>query len=136
NLVEDKSADELHKIMKLRARPKVILVSNYEEAVVAINKYKKYLLSVISDVKFPRNGIDDEEAGVDLLKYVNSALRFPIPVLLQSHDVNNAQQAIDIGADFINKNSESLALDIHNYIYKRLGFGNFVFKDIDGNPIM
>jgi len=136
NLVEDKSADELHKITKLRARPKVILVSNYEEAVQSINKYKKYLLSVISDVKFPRNGVDDEEAGVDLLRYVNSTLRFPVPVLLQSHDVNNAQRAIDVGADFINKNSESLALDIHNYIFKRLGFGNFVFKDTDGNPIM
>ncbi len=136
NLVEDKSADELHKIMKLRARPKVILVSNYEEAVQAINKYKNYLLSVISDVKFPRNGAEDEEAGVDLLKYVNSTLRFPVPVLLQSHDVNNAQRALNVGADFINKNSESLALDIHNYIYKRLGFGNFVFKDTDGNPIM
>ena len=136
NLVEDKSADELHKITKLRARPKVILVSNYEEAVQAINKYKKYLLSVISDVKFPRDGVDDEEAGVDLLKYVNTKLRFPVPVLLQSHDVNNAQRAIDVGADFINKNSESLALDIHNYIFKRLGFGNFVFKDTDGNPIM
>jgi len=136
NLVEDKSADELHKIMKMRARPKVILVSSYEEAVSMINKYKDFLLSVISDVKFQRNGIDDEEAGVDLLKFVNSTLRFPIPILLQSHDVNNAQRAREIGADFINKNSESLSLDIHNYIYKRLGFGNFVFKDTEGNPIM
>ena len=74
NLVEDKSADELHKILKLRARPKVILVSNYEEAVFAITKYKNYLLSVISDVKFPRNGVDDEEAGVDLLRYVNTSM--------------------------------------------------------------
>ncbi|MDP2891061.1 MAG: PEP/pyruvate-binding domain-containing protein [Bacteroidota bacterium] len=136
NLVEDKSADELHKIMKMRARPKVILVSSYEDAVSIINKYKDFLLSVISDVKFQRNGVDDENAGVDLLRYVNSTLRFPIPVLLQSHDVNNAQRARDVGADFINKNSESLSLDIHNYIYKRLGFGNFVFKDTEGNPIM
>ena len=136
NLVEDKSADELHKIMKMRARPKVILVSSYEEAVFIINKYKDFLLSVISDVKFQRNGVDDENAGVDLLRYVNSTLRFPIPILLQSHDVNNAQRARDVGADFINKNSESLSLDIHNYIYKRLGFGNFVFKDTEGNPIM
>ena len=136
NLVEDKSADELHKILKMRARPKVILVSNYEEAVLIINKYKHYLLSVISDVKFQRNNVDDENAGVDLLRYVNSTLRFPIPILLQSHDVNNAQKALDVGADFINKNSESLSVDIHNYIFKRLGFGNFVFKDTDGNPIM
>ena len=136
NLVEDKSADELHKILKMRARPKVILVSNYEEAVFIINKYKDFLLCVISDVKFQRNGVDDENAGIDLLRYVNSTLRFPVPVLLQSHDVNNAQRAREVGADFINKNSESLALDIHNYIYKRLGFGNFVFKDTEGNPIM
>ncbi|HCY42937.1 MAG TPA: pyruvate, phosphate dikinase [Prolixibacteraceae bacterium] len=136
NLVEDKSADELHKILKMRARPKVILVSNYEEAVFIINKYKDFLLSVISDVKFQRNGVDDENSGIDLLRYVNSTLRFPVPVLLQSHDVNNAQRAREVGADFINKNSESLALDIHNYIYKRLGFGNFVFKDTEGNPIM
>jgi hypothetical protein len=136
NLVEDKSADELHKILKLRARPKVILASNYEEAVFMINKYKDFLLSVISDVKFQREGVEDENAGVDLLRYVNSSLRFPIPILLQSHDVNNAQWAKEIGADFINKNSESLSVDIHNYIYKRLGFGNFVFKDTDGNPLM
>jgi DNA-binding NarL/FixJ family response regulator len=136
NLVEDKSADELHKILKMRGRPKVILVSNYEEAVSVINKYKDYLLSVISDVKFKRNDVEDENAGVELLKYVSSKMKFPIPVLLQSHDVNNAQRALDVGADFINKNSESLALDIHSYIYKRLGFGNFVFKDTEGNPIM
>jgi hypothetical protein len=136
NLVEDKSADELHKILKMRARPKVILVSNFEEAVSMISKYKNNLLSVISDVKFQRNGIDDENAGVDLLRYVTSTLRFPIPILLQSHDVNNAQRAREVKASFINKNSESLALDIHNYIYKRLGFGNFVFKDMEGNPIM
>ena len=136
NLVEDKSADELHKILKMRARPKVILVSNYEEAIYIINKYKDFLLSVISDVKFQRNGIDDDDAGVDLLKYVNSSLRYPIPVLLQSHDVNNAQRARNVDAYFINKNSESLALDIHNYIYKQLGFGNFLFKDTEGNPIM
>ena len=136
NLVEDKSSDELHKILKMRARPKVILVSNFEEAVIIINKYKNNLLSVISDVKFQRNGVDDEDAGVDLLRFVTSTLRFPIPILLQSHDVNNAQRARDVGANFINKNSESLSLDIHNYIYKRLGFGNFVFKDLAGNPIM
>jgi hypothetical protein len=136
NLVEDKSADELHKILKMRARPKVILVSNFEEAVLMINQYKNYLLTVISDVKFQRKGVDDDDAGVDLLKYVSSTLRFPIPILLQSHDVNNAQRAREVGADFINKNSESLSLDIHNFIYKRLGFGNFVFKDTEGNPIM
>ena len=136
NLIEDNANDELNLILKMRARPKVILVSTYEDAISIFNKYKKYLLSVISDVSFPRNGVVDEEAGVDLLKHVISSMRYPIPVLLQSHDVNNAQKAKEIGAGFINKNSESLSIDIHNFIYKNLGFGNFVFKDMSGTPLM
>ncbi|TDN97773.1 PEP/pyruvate-binding domain-containing protein [Sunxiuqinia elliptica] len=136
NLVQDESTDDLHMILKMRARPKVILVSTYEEAIEMLYKYRDYLLSVISDVKFSRNGVDDSEAGVELLKYVKQVLRFPVPLLLQSHDVNNAARAREIGAEFINKNSESLSMDIHNFIYKRLGFGNFVFKDMSGNPIM
>ncbi|MGQ8335071.1 PEP/pyruvate-binding domain-containing protein [Sunxiuqinia sp. A32] len=136
NLVQDESTDELHMILKMRARPKVILVSTYEDAIEMLNKYRDYLLSVISDVKFLRNGVEDPEAGVELLKYVQQILRFPVPLLLQSHDVNNAARAREIGAEFIDKNSESLSLDIHNFIYKRLGFGSFVFKDRDGNPLM
>ena len=136
NLVQDEAADELHMILKMRARPKVILVSNYEEAIQMMNKYRDYLLSVISDVKFHRNGIDDEDSGFELLKYAKQILRFPIPLLLQSHDIRNAARAIEIGADFINKNSESLSMDIHNFIFKRLGFGSFVFKDEKGSPIM
>lgn len=136
NLVQDESADDLHMILKMRARPKVILVSTYEEAIEMLGKYRDYLLSVISDVKFSRNGGEDDDAGLDLLKYVRQILRFPVPILLQSHDVNNASRAREIGAEFINKNSESLSMDIHNFIYKRLGFGSFVFKDLAGNPIM
>ncbi|WP_430972858.1 PEP/pyruvate-binding domain-containing protein [Sunxiuqinia rutila] len=136
NLVQDESTDDLHMILKMRARPKVILVSTYEEAIEMLNKYRDYLLSVISDVRFTRNGVDDPEAGIELLKYVKQILRFPVPFLLQSHDVNNASRAREIGAEFINKNSESLSMDIHNFIYKRLGFGSFVFKDMAGNPIM
>jgi hypothetical protein len=136
NLVEDDSADELHIILKMRARPKVILVSTYEEAVNIIDTYREHLLCVISDVKFEKEGVPDEEAGIDLLKYVNSVMKYPIPLLLQSHDIINAERAKQIGADFIDKNSESLSLDILNFLYRRLGFGNFVFKNHDGKPLM
>lgn len=136
NLIQDESADEFHMIVKMRARPKVILVSKYEDAMKMIIRYKDYLLTVISDVSFQNRGIEDEEAGIKLLKYVKQSLHFPIPLLLQSHDVRNAARAEEIDADFINKNSESLSLDIHNFIHKRLGFGDFVFKDAKGNPLM
>lgn len=136
NLVEDDSGEELNKILKMRARPKVILVSNYEDAVKVIENYRDYILCVISDVKFEKEGCTDDNAGIRLLHYVNQVMRYPIPLLLQSHDIGNAEKAHEVGADFIDKNSDSLALDILNFLYRRLGFGNFVFKDMDGTPLM
>ncbi|MCK3685608.1 PEP/pyruvate-binding domain-containing protein [Maribellus sp. YY47] len=134
-LMKDDAKDELHKILRMRARPKVILVDNYEEAVKFINSYRRYILCVISDVKFEKDGVENEDAGIELLKYANNTFRYPMPLLLQSHDISNAQRAREVGADFINKNSESLSMDILNFLYRRLGFGDFVFKDLNGLPI-
>jgi hypothetical protein len=134
-LVKEDAKDELHKILRMRARPKVLLVSTYEEAVRIISSYKKYMLCVISDVKFEKDGVDDEDAGIELLKYAEQTLKYPIPLLLQSHDISNAERAKSVNADFINKNSESLSMDILNFLYRRLGFGNFVFKGKDGKPL-
>ncbi len=134
-LVREDAVDELHKILKMRARPKVLLVSTYEDAVQIINNYKRYVLCVISDVKFEKEGVDDEDAGIELLKYTSEVFKTPIPLLLQSHDIANAARAKSVGADFINKNSESLSMDILNFLYRRLGFGNFVFKGMDGKPL-
>ena len=134
-LVSDESTDELHKIFKYRARPKVLLVSTYEDALQVIHEYKEYLLCVISDVKFARNGVNDEDAGIELLKFVKQNLRYPIPLLLQSHDISNSVRADEIKAGFINKNSDSLSHDINEFINSNLGFGDFVFRDGDGNQI-
>ncbi len=134
-LVSDESTDELHKIFKYRARPKVLLVSTYEEALQVIHEYKEYLLCVISDVKFARNGVNDEDAGIELLKFVKQTLRYPIPLLLQSHDVSNSVRADEIQAGFINKNSDTLSHDINDFINSNLGFGDFVFRDGAGVEI-
>jgi hypothetical protein len=134
-LVTDESTDELHKIFKYRARPKVLLVSTYEDALEVIYEYKENLLCVISDVKFARNGVDDEDAGIELLKFVKQTLRYPIPLLLQSHDVSNSMRAEKVSAGFINKNSDTLSHDINKFINSNLGFGDFIFRDSVANQI-
>ncbi|MPQ45868.1 pyruvate, phosphate dikinase [Marinifilum sp. N1E240] len=126
--------DELHKILKMRARPKVILVSTFEDAVDVVDKYLDNLLCVISDVRFARNGKLDDDSGVDLIKYVQ-AKNMKIPCLMQSHDTDNAIRAMQVDADFINKNSDTLALDIYNFIYTKLGFGDFVFRNQSGTRV-
>ncbi|GAB7088399.1 PEP/pyruvate-binding domain-containing protein [Marinifilum fragile] len=126
--------DELHKILKMRARPKVILVSSFEDAVDVVDKYLENLLCVISDVRFARDGKLDDDSGVDLIRYVQ-AKNMRIPCLMQSHDTDNAIRAMQVDADFINKNSDTLALDIYNFIYTKLGFGDFVFRNQSGTRV-
>ncbi len=43
-----------HKRMRMRARPKILLCRNYEEALEAFERYREEILGVVSDVEFPR----------------------------------------------------------------------------------
>lgn len=132
-ILEEESSDQLHKIMKMRVRPKILLASNYEEAIKVVDKYLDNLICVISDVKYSRAGVDDENAGVELIRYVKS--KTVIPTLLQSSDRKNAAKAEEVDSEFIDKNSDSLSLDIYNFIHQKLGFGNFIFRNSRGAKV-
>lgn len=134
-LIQSEPSDsDMSIVMKIRIRPKVILVSNFEEAVEIIDRYKENLIGVISDVRYKRNGVEDENAGIELIKYV-ARTDDKIPCLLQSRDMENEAKAQKLGAAFIDKNSPTLALDIKSFIKKYLGFGDFIFRNGNGEPI-
>lgn len=132
-MAEPQSSD-MSLVMKIRIRPKVILVSTYEDAVALIDRHRENLIGVISDVRYKRNQVEDENAGIELIKYMN-AIDDKIPCLLQSHESENSKKAEELHAEFINKNSLTLALDIQNFITGRLGFGDFIFRNQAGLPI-
>src|SRR6201982_2648700 len=52
-----------HKLLRMRARPKILLASSYEEAEELAMRYRDYLLGVVSDIEFPRGGQLSAEAG-------------------------------------------------------------------------
>ena len=133
-LISDEHLDDMRKVVRMTVRPKVLMATNYEEAVDLFNKYKEYLICVISDVRFKQEGKSEEHAGVNLLKYVKKELE-DLPVLLQSSDPENEMLARTIGASFINKNSETLASDLTDFIFHNLGFGDFVWRDSSGKEI-
>ena len=133
-LISDEHLDDMKKILRMSVRPKVLMAVDYEEAIDIFHKYKDYLLCVISDVRFKREGKPDEHAGIKLLKYVKSELG-ELPVLLQSSDPENEKLAKSIGASFIDKNSETLASDLTDFIFHYLGFGDFVWRDTSEKEI-
>ncbi|HAQ19363.1 MAG TPA: hypothetical protein DCR40_09060 [Prolixibacteraceae bacterium] len=133
-LLPEVEKNELDKISKMRSRPKILLARNYEEAIAIFNKYKDFLLCVISDVEFDRGGKMDKNAGVTFIKYVKSHIS-KLPIILQSSEDRNREIAKELEVAFINKNSETLLADLKHYLTSYLGFGNFVFRDKEGNRI-
>ncbi len=131
HLIEEVNADETHKLLKMRVRPKILLATDYNEALTLFDKYRENLLCLISDVKFEKYGKLDPYAGLNLVGYVRDQMP-ELPVVLQSSDSENARNAYLLKSTFINKNSETLKQDLQSFINYYLGFGNFVYRDEHG----
>lgn len=133
-LIEEVSTDELYKVFKLRARPKILLASSYEEAVEIIDKLKSYILCLISDMKFNKDGELNKDAGIELVNYARKQIK-DLPTIIQSSDPENADKAYELKASFINKNSETLLQDFKSFLTYYLGFGNFIYRNSKGHQI-
>ena len=132
--VMEGTLNEEHRLVTMRARPKILIAGDFEEALAIYERYEAHVLGVISDVRFPRNGVLNETAGVDFLKHVRDQ-RFDIPLLLTSSEPANALKADAIPAAFVDKNSDTLHQDVRRFFKERLGFGDFVFRLPDGSEI-
>jgi len=132
--VMEESVNEEHRLLRMRARPKILVVETYEEAEDLYRRFKPYLLSVISDIRFPKNGTLDDQAGFALLSLVKKETP-DIPLLMFSSEESNRKRAEDIPAVFLNKNSPFLHTDIRYFFMEYLGFGDFIFKLPDGTEV-
>ncbi|MCK9328305.1 MAG: PEP/pyruvate-binding domain-containing protein [Candidatus Cloacimonetes bacterium] len=126
--------NEVNKRLRMRVRPKIILAKNYEEAIDLYNKYKEYLLCVISDIRFSKNNQIYAKAGFDLIEHIRS-IQPDIPVIMQSSEIENQENAENMNCMFLDKNDENLLANVRNFFLNHLGFGNFVFRDKNQNVI-
>ena len=133
-LLPEVEKNELNKITKIRSRPKILHARNYEEAIAIFNKYKDFLLCVISDVEFDWGGKPDKQAGLKFVKYMREQV-FSVPVILQSSEDVQIENAADNKIFFINKNSATLFEDLRRHLIKYLGYGDFLFRTKDGKDI-
>jgi CheY-like chemotaxis protein len=133
SVLEEGLNDE-HRLLTMRARPKILVARNFEEAMDLFQMYEPYVLGVISDVRFPRNGKLDDNAGVAFLSKIKKE-RFDIPLLLTSSESSNAGKARAIPASFVDKNSPTLIDEVRSFFLEQLGFGDFVFRMPDGREI-
>ena len=120
--------------VRMRARPKILLAENFEDAVSLFRQYREYLLGVISDIRFPRKGKSDGTAGIELARLIKSEIA-DLPILLQSSDQAMEKRALACETAFLNKQSPKLLKKLGTFINENFGFGDFVFKLPDGTEL-
>src|SRR6201997_4549108 len=116
-----------HKLLRMRARPKILLASTYEEAAELVAKYEDYLLGVVSDVEFPHGGELSAEAGFELARMIRDAVP-DVPIVLQSSRTQFRARAHSEGLSFLRKRSPTLLADLRRLLKEQFGFGDFVFR--------
>jgi len=120
-----------------RGRPKVVLATNYEEAMRIYERYHENTLGVISDTRFPMQTPvgrlshveeGDPEAGLKLLREIRRCDEY-VPLILDSSETVNKAKAESEGFHFIDKNSKKVNVDLRHLMEEHMGFGDFIFRD-------
>ncbi len=131
--------NEEQMIFRKRARPKILMATNYDDAVALYNQYKENLLGVISDIGFVLHRGDKPaseklDAGVDLCKMIRADLP-KMPILMQSSQESMRSVAEELHAGFLMKRSKTLTHNLSEFIGREFGFGDFVALDKKGKVL-
>jgi len=116
-----------NKLVRLQARPRILLSSNFEDAAALVQEYRSYLFGLVSDVEFPMDGELSKEAGFELARMVKSLVP-DAPVVLQTSRTEFRPRAHAAGYAFLRKRSQTLLKDLRHILTEQFGFGDFVFR--------
>jgi CheY-like chemotaxis protein len=120
------------KILRMRARPKVLLCTTFEEARRAFEDYGDEVLGIISDVEFPMAPGREVSTGAGLRFTELVRTRYQdIPIVLHSSKPENEELARKARARFLLKGSPHLLEDLHKVMIQDFGFGPFIFRRED-----
>jgi CheY-like chemotaxis protein len=123
-----------HKLVRMQARPRILLSSNFEDAARLVQEYRNYLFGLVSDVEFPWEGKLSPEAGFELARMVKSLVP-DVPVVLQTSRTEFRPRAHAAGYSFLRKRSPTLLQDLRRILTEQFGFGDFVFRLPDASEV-
>jgi CheY-like chemotaxis protein len=123
-----------HKFLRMRARPKILLATTHDEAQEYYTRYRDFLLGIISDVDFPRNGAQDPRAGISFARTVR-ADQPDLPILLMSTMADAEPEAREAGCSFVLKESPLLLSELRQFMSRHFAFGDFVFRLPEGTEV-
>lgn len=80
--------NEHESMLRMRGRCKVLLARDYEEATALIDKYGDNIMGLVTDARFPIDGVKDPEAGHKLARYLHKYRPYA-PVIMESAEAEN-----------------------------------------------
>jgi len=132
-LISEELSD-IHKRLRMRARPKVLLAHDWETAAQQMERHADTLIAVLSDVSYPHAGKEDPAAGVNLIGYLRQ-LPWDGPAVRQRGDEANRAQAERLQARFLCNHSPAIMHDLQDIMCTHWGYGDFVFRGADGREL-
>lgn len=115
------------KTLRMRGRPKILLATDYNEALELYLEYRSNILGVITDINFPSDE-GTEDSGLRLSEAIKKD-NPEVPILIQSTEIENRKDAEKLGADFLWKLSPTLLQELEKHFLKYYNFGPFIFID-------
>src|SRR6185436_5929145 len=106
------------RILRMRARPKILLCTHFAEAERAFRAYGDQVLGIISDVEMPRRIHPD------------------IPIVLHSSKPENRRLAQELSTSFLLKDLKGppVLQELRQVMLRDFGFGDFVFRSSPDGP--
>mgnify|MGYP001178484020 CR=1 FL=1 len=123
-----------HKLLRMRARPKILLATTMEESQSFLKSYKDRILGIITDYRFPQNGKTNPEAGAHLIRRARKKMS-TLPIMLQSSRDEAKEVSKELNVSFIDKEDLSLHKGLRNFMRTELGFGDFIFRLPNGEEL-
>jgi len=127
-------ANDYMSLLQMRSRPKILLASNYEEAWEMYQKYEGHLLGMITDIRFPKDGQLEEDAGFDLIRRIRKQAP-TLPIMFQSSAEKNREESDKLQGYFVNKTDHNLIQELRTFLLNYMGFGCFTFRMPDDSHV-
>ena len=122
------------KLLRLRARAKILLASDMNSAKSIIDRYHNNIIGIFTDGKFPNQGGQRDTAGLELVRYAQEGDRY-MPILFQSKNLELKEDAESLGVRFLHKEDTQLYRRIEEFMVDEMNFGDFVFRIPDGSEV-
>ncbi|MCB5247828.1 MAG: PEP/pyruvate-binding domain-containing protein [Candidatus Cloacimonetes bacterium] len=118
---------DVNKTLYMNARPRVMLLHDYDSALAFYQRYADLIIGIISNVNYHYMGSSFRDGGLKLLQHVRQE-RPNLPFLLQSfnpeyHDIVTSNEG-----EFLYKDLPGLKNRLQRWLEHEIGFGRFIFR--------